>query len=335
MVYVSCNEGKAIDVFSGFADGTIEKIQAIPLSGRGLPIAVSPDRRKLYASVIGEKDGEEEDHIDAFTIDPASGKLAHLSTTIIDVRMAHISVDRTGQFLLGASFPSHKVAVYPIGPRGQVQEKPTCWRDSPLNAHQILIDPSNRFCFVSCLGGHQVMQLVFDQNTGKFTDNNPATIQLQTGAGCRQVAFHPDRRFVYLLNERDGTMVEYALDQDRGTLSEIGRDSYIKPDLQGEPWGAQIHVCPLGRRLFASDRRGKTLACWRLNADDGKMANRQIVDCGGNPRGFDITPKGDFLILGAMDEDMLEIFDISEMDEAPRLVSRVPTSSQPGWVEIV
>ncbi len=62
-IYVSSLSGGRIDLFNLNADtGEMSRKQTVGLSGKGLPLAVSPDRRRLYASVIGEVDGEEEPH---------------------------------------------------------------------------------------------------------------------------------------------------------------------------------------------------------------------------------------------------------------------------------
>ena len=260
--YVSCRKGGEINVFSGDASsGKITPVQTIALSGQGLPLAPAPSRRHLYASVIGERDGAEENRFDAFEIEPGTGELTHLSTTVAVARMAHISVDRTGNFLLGASFPSSLIAVHPIGRGGQVQERPCFLMPTPLKAHQILTDYSNRFAFVPNLGADLVMQLVFDERTGTLSENSPPAIHLQPGAGCRHIAFHPGRRHVYLINELDGSLVAYRLDNRSGTLAEIGRDSILRPGLKGAPWGAQLHVAPEGGRLFATEH----VRIFRLN----------------------------------------------------------------------
>lgn len=334
--YVACLAGSEINVFEGDSDGrALTSIQTVELSGKGLPLATAPDRRHLYASVIGERDGVEEDRIDAFEIIPGSGRLVPLSSTVVMARMAHISVDRSGGWLLGASFPSSLIAVYPIGSRGQVQSVPSFSMPTPKKAHQILTDHSNRFAFVPNLGADLVMQLRFDADRGVLVENAPPLVHLQSGAGCRHIAFHPNRRYVYLLNELDGSLVVYELDSATGTLSEIGRDSILRPDLEGDPWGAQILVSPDGYRLFASERRGRTLAAWNIDPNSGEISNRQIIETGGNPRCFDIVPNGRLLILAAMDDDEITVYDIADPASKPTPISSAATGHQPAWVEIV
>lgn len=341
--YVSCRSGNEINVFFGSdVSGTLNHAQTISLSGRGsgldgrgLPLAHSPDRRRLYASVYGDQDSPEKNLIDTFDIDQNTGLLRHMSSTPVIAQLGHILVDRSGGFLLGASEPSGLVVVYPIGNRGQVQPYPTYSKVPLPGAHQILIDYSNQYAYVPSLSSDMMASLIFDEKTGIFQENSPPEIALQKGAGCRHLAFHPNRRFVYLLNQKDGGLVVYRLASATGGLHEVMRDSTLPPEFNEAPWGAQIHVSPTGDRLYATERRGNALVAWDIDHLNGQLSNRHIVETANNPRCFDITPDGRFIVLSALRADCIELFDVSERSAAPKKVLELPTGSQPGWVEII
>ncbi len=341
--YVSCLSGNEINVFTGDAiSGSLEQIQTIAAQekgqgwvGRGMPLTRSKDGHRLYVSVIGTKDGEEQDRIDTYAVNPRSGKLTFLAGTSVMAQLNHVSVDRSGEFLLGASVPSSIVVVHPIGPRGQVQEMPSDVVPNLSGPHLIITDPSNRFAFAPSLFSHLLHAFKFDEKCGKLSSNTPDAIHQSPGAGSRHIAYHPNRRFVYLLNERDGSLIVYQMSAQDGSLHEVMRDWHTGPDLEGEPWGAAIQVSPTGDRLYATERRGNTLAAWDLNPQSGHISNRMIVDTANNPRDFDMSPNGRFLIVGALKANCLEVFDVSDPTVSPRKISELPTGSEPGWVEII
>ena len=333
MAYVSCLKGAQIEVFAFAGDEVLTHVESVPLSGSGLPLAPSPDRRNLYASVIGEKEGVEEDRIDSFEIDRMTGRLMRLSSTVILARMAHIRVDRSGRYLLGASFPSSLVAVWPRSDDGHIMAEPTFTMEAPEKAHQILTDASNRFAFVPNLGADLVMQLIFDDRTGTFSENTPSALHFAPGAGCRHMAHHPNQRFVYLLNELDGALIVLRLDPVKGTLSEVMSDTILGDDLGGTPWGAQIHVSPDGSRLYASERRGPTLAQWDIDGRSGQISNRHILKTGAIPRSFHISPDNRYLVMGLMGEDRIDVYDITGSE--PQKLYEFPTAAEPSWVEII
>jgi len=335
-VYVSTLEGGSIEVLDlDPATGGLAHIQTIGLSGKGLPLAVSLDRRRLYASVIGDVNGEEEPRYDTFRILWPSGELEHLNTVRAPARMAHISVDKTGRYLLGASFPGDVIAAHPIGSRGYVQETPSDLRPAPSKAHQITTDASNRFAFVPNFGAALVMQLKFNDKTGRFEDNDPPALDQPEDSRPRHVAHHPNGRFVFLCNEKEGVVVACALDPNLGTLSEIQRESVMPDDFDDEPWGAQIHVTPDGRQLFTSERRSSTICRFRVDVETGRLSNRRIAETDEIPRCFDIDPSGKWLVSAGQKTNQLIVYAIDADSGELSETARAGTSTEPVWVEIV
>ena len=145
--------------------------------------------------------------------------------------MAYIATDRTGRFLLSASYPSAVAAVSAIDSAGRVGAAPVQILNTAPNAHCIVADPANRFVFVPCLGGDLVMQRRFDGNTGQLAPNTPAEARTHAGAGPRHLVFHPNGRAAYLANELDASVIAYAYDPQNGQLSEIARASALPPAL--------------------------------------------------------------------------------------------------------
>lgn len=341
--YISCLSGNEINVFSGHdVTGDLKQVQTIRLPGRGtglvgrgLPLAHSPDRRRLYASVYGDQDSPEKDLIDTYAIDLCTGLLTHMSSTPVMAQLSHISVDRTGGFLLGASEPSGLVVAYPIGDHGHVQAHASDTVVPLPGAHQILTDYTNRYAYIPSLSSDILVSLVFDDKIGSFSENSPPEITLQTGAGCRHLAFHPNRRYLYLLNQRDGSLVGYRLDSATGDLQELIRTSILPDSFNGAPWGAQIKVSPKGDRLFASERRGNTFAVWEIDQTSGRISDRHIVETPKNPRCFDVAPGGRFVVLSALKGDCIALYDVSQNAAAPEKILELPTGGEPGWVEIL
>ena len=335
-VYVSSGKGKAVTALAGDpTGGTLERIGEAGLPGNGLPVAVSPDRRFLYASVRGEADGAEVPLYATFRIDQRDGNLSHLATVRAPARMAHVRVDNGGRFLLGASYFSSLVAANPIGPRGFVAAEPAQVLPMIKNAHQIMPDASNRFLLVPNLGADVVAQLRFDAATGEMTPNDPPAVYTATGAGPRHVAFHPNGRYVYLLNELDGSLNSYGFDPRCGTLTAMATTSVLPDGFDDKPWGAQIHVAPNGRFLFASERRSSTLASFRVDSLTGRLTGVAKIATEAQPRGFDIDPTGRFLVIAGEQSNHVLTYEIDQDSGELTPGARIEVAPGPGWVEIV
>jgi len=119
-VYVSNADSGDISVLSlDLASGTLAPLQTLALHGQVMPLALSPDRRFLYVGVRGQPQ-----IVASFAIDPASGRLNHLGNAPLDASMAYTTTDRTGKWLLAASYPGGKLTVNPIAGDGKAQAPP-------------------------------------------------------------------------------------------------------------------------------------------------------------------------------------------------------------------
>jgi 6-phosphogluconolactonase len=198
-----------------------------------------------------------------------------------------------------------------------------------------MTDPSNRFLFASCLGGDIVMQQRFDAQTGKIAPNSPAEIGTAKGAGPRHFRFHPNRRQLYLLNELDATVNAYAFDSASGLLSPMQTVSAMPPGSQATPSGADIHVTPDGKFLYASERTTSTLAAFRIDGETGRLTPLGNTPTETQPRGFAIDPRGSFLLAVGQQSHHLTVYAIDR--ETGRLDERAryPMGQNPNWVEIV
>ena len=183
--------------------------------------------------------------------------------------MAYIATDRTGRFLLGASYPGHKVTVSPIGPPGTVQPAHQVLPDHP-NAHSILADAANRNVIVPTLGNDSVNQFKFDAATGKLTPNAPPSVRVKEKAGPRHFAFHPNGKIVYVLGELDGAVYVFDYDAATGQLKEKQSVSALPPDFQGKPSAADLHITPDGKFLYGSERTSSTLAGFKVDPATGR-----------------------------------------------------------------
>jgi len=204
------------------ATGALELIEKTPVPGTdkpspaSLPMATSPDKHFLYGQLRSEPYP-----VSTFAIDRATGGLKHLAATPLVDQMAYINTDRTGKFLLTASYVGAKLAIYPINAQSIVEARATQILDTKPKAHCVVIDAGNKNIYVPVLGGDIVMELKFDPATGTVSPNGPGEVATKAGAGPRHLTFHPNGRFAYLITETTATIGTYAVDSASGTLKEL------------------------------------------------------------------------------------------------------------------
>ena len=309
----------------------VEKVEipGVTKPGNSTPMAVSPDRRFLYAATRGEP------KIAAgFSIDPASGRLKHVGSGPLADSLAYIATDRTGRFLLGASYPGHKVTVNPIAPPGTVQPPHQVLPNFP-NAHAIQPDAGNRHVLVPTLGNDQVNQFAFDPATGMLAPGTPPSVRVKDKAGPRHFAFHPNGRLVYVLGELDGSVYVFDYDAATGQLKDKQSASALPPDFQGKPSAADLHITPDGKFLYASERTSSTLAGFKVDPRDGTLSSIGSVPTEKQPRGFRIDSSGRYLLAVGQLSHAMSSYRIDPERGTLSKLKEYPMGKNPNWIEIV
>jgi 6-phosphogluconolactonase len=331
IVYVANADSREIVVLRMSADsGALAVVERVPVTGAVMPLAIAPSRRFLYASLRSQPFS-----VACFAIDGASGALAYLSSTELPDQMCYITTDKTGRFLLSASYQGSLLAIHAIGADGLVQAQPIQTLTTRPHAHAIMMDFSNRFLFASCLGGDILMQQRFDAETGKIAPNSPAEIDTAPGAGPRHFVFHPNHRWLYLLNELDATVNAYAFNGASGLLSPLQTIGAMPPGSPAKPSAADIHVTPDGRFLYASERTTSTLAAFRIDTETGRLALGGNFPTEAQPRGFAIDPRGGFLVAVGQQSHHLTVYAIDRVSGRLDARERYSMGQNPNWVEIV
>lgn len=336
-VYVSNAESKEIFAFRmDPGSGALDLIERVAVPGTdlpsptSLPMAVSPDRRLLYAALRSPPFAAS-----SFTIDPSSGRLSLLATTALPCAMAYIVTDRSGRFLLAASYTDARLAVHAIDAAGRIEARPTQVMPTDPKAHCLVIDAANRFAYCAVLGADRVLQLVFDAGSGTLAPNSPPSVATRAGAGPRHLVFHPNGRFLYLLNQTSATISVYRIEPGSGELAEIETIATLPAHFLGEANAADIHVTPDGRFLYASERQTSTLVGCRIGSTSGLLEPIGRWNTETTPRGFAIDPRGRFLLAAGLDSNQLAVHAIDRETGALALRARYPVGGMPNWVEIV
>jgi 6-phosphogluconolactonase len=334
-VYVGNADSQDISVLELKSNGELTPVEtaAVPgpaKPGSSLPLAVSPDRKRLYAGLRNEPYS-----VVTFAIDGRTGKLKSAGAGPLADSMAYIATDRRGKFLLSASYGGNKVAVNRIGADGVVQAAQQIVPTAP-NAHCIVTDPSNRYVLHTSLGGDLVYQEKFDASTGKLTPNDPPSVSVKAKAGPRHLVFAPRGKFVYLVDELDASIYVFPWDGKTGTLGkEVQVVTALPRGFEGKPWAADIHLSPDGRFLYASERTTSTLAAFSVDSRTGLLTPIDSFSTEKQPRGFNIDPTGRYLLAVGQLSNSMTSYAIDKATGRLVKLKEYPVGKNPNWVEIV
>jgi 6-phosphogluconolactonase len=330
MAYVANAESRAISVLKlERGSGTAQVVQTLEVGGTVMPMALSPDRKMLYAALRSEPFS-----VATFAIDRSTATLTRVGTAPLPDSMANIMTDRTGRWLFAASYGGNKISVSPIGADG-LAGAASAVVPTGKNAHAAIIDPANKHLFVTNLGSDQILQFRFDAATGQLTPNDPPALVTRTGAGPRHLVFHPNGRHAYVLYELDATVDLLAYDAQRGTLSALKTWKTLPGGFNGKPWAADLHVTPDGRFLYTSERTSSTLAMWSVDATSGELTLIGHQPTETEPRGFQIDPSGTWLLAVGQKSNALTPYRIDAATGRLAPGTSIPMGKGPNWIEII
>lgn len=355
-VYVSNAQDGNIDAYAmDTSTGALTPIAKAEASKLVMPMTVSPNEKHLYAVVRSPPP-----RVLTYAIDSATGALTQKASAPLPDSMPYVSTDRTGRWLFTASYGGDKLAVSPIGEDGLVEAEAIQVIPTGRNAHSILVDRSNKFVYAALLGANQVLQFTFDSKTGKLTPNDPPAVSPAPGHGPRHIAFSPNDKYLYVLNELSGHVSQYAIDSGKGTLTLVDSISSVpaeaglawgapqapvsaaatpaaSPPKDEKPkvWAADIQITPNGKFLYSTERTTNKIALFTVAPDTGKLAYVANFATEAQPRGIRIDPSGQYLVASGEKSDRLSVYKIDQSTGRLGEPSRYPVGNGANWVEIV
>ena len=286
-------------------------------------LAIDRSKRFLYAvNEVGEYAGKPGGGVSAFAIDRGgSTRLRFLNEQASEgADPCHLSIDRKGKTLLVANYTGGSISALPIRSDGTLgravdvkQHVGSSIKEQQKSAHAhcIIFDRSERYALAADLGIDKVMIYRFDPASGKLTQGKQPWAELQAGAGPRHLTFHPNGKYVYVINELDSTMTALKYNPVNGTLDVIDTVSTLPSDFSGTSYCADVHVSRSGKFLYGSNRGHNSIVVFQIDQNTGKLKQLEHVSTEGNwPRNFVIDPSGKFLLVANQRSDNIVVFNI-------------------------
>jgi 6-phosphogluconolactonase len=292
-------------------------------------LVTGPQHRFLYvATEMGPEPGADDykknGSISSYSINPKTGALTFLNK--VDAGgggSCHLVVDKTGKMLFVANYGSGNVASFAIKADGSIGERtgfdqhtgssidPA--RQTGPHAHAVVLSPDNRFLFVPDLGLDQIKVYRVDAAKGTFAPNDPPFATVKAGLGPRHFTFGHGAKFAYAICEMGSSVVAFAYDSAKGSLTPLQTISTLPSDFKGEDNSAEIEVGPSGRFLYASNRGSDTITVFAIDPVKGTLTKVQVEPTQGKiPRNFAIDPTGKYLVAANQKSDQMVVFDVDQ-----------------------
>jgi 6-phosphogluconolactonase len=288
-------------------------------------LATSPDQRFLYALAAGKFGDAATEQVTAWRIAGRDGALEPLGRRPGGGQATcFVAPSAPGGPLLIAHYSSGTVATLPLAADGTLAADPVTVahtraaskvtaRQEARHPHAIVPAPLTaghpQFVYSTDLGCDSIHVYRLDA-AGRLVAADPLVVPTPPGAGPRHLAFHPDGKRLYVINELANTVGVYDFDAASGQLTERQMIPTLPADFSGPSFTADLKITPDGRFLYGTNRGHDSLAAYTVAAD-GRLTLVEIVPSRGKgPQNIAITPDGSLLLCVNMPGNSLAVFRI-------------------------
>ena len=278
-------------------------------------LTVSPDGKFLYACT--ETKLPQHGNVSAFAINGVDGSLKFINKQSTNgENPVYVSVHKNNKFVIVGNYGEGNVTVLSKNVDGSLnlfvqsiqfsgtsinkerQEKP--------HIHSANFSQKNDFLFLPDLGTDKIRTFQFDEKQTKpLIETNHLTINTESGGGPRHMAFHPNQKFAYSIEEMSGNIVGYAY--KNGQLSKIQStmSNHKKADVYSS---ADIHISPDGKFLYATNRVENTISIFKIAKNGLLTLLGHESTYGETPRNFNIDPTENFVIVANQSSNNIVVF---------------------------
>lgn len=309
------NEGIHVYRFNS-SNGTVRPVSSIRSSNPSF-LTLRADHQVLFAVFeTAPKDGKG-GSIASYAFNRQTGELRLISKELSGGdHPCHVETDKTGRWVFASNYSSGTISVLHADSAGQLGmassirhtgSGPDSIRQKSPHVHGSLMSDDNRFLLVTDLGIDQLKIYSFDDKSGTLRPARSPFYKATAGAGPRQICFHPNGFYAYLVEELSGSVVFFKY--RNGKLKPRQRISTLPEGDKRFPGSADIHVSPDGRFLYASNRGEiNNIAIYRISGKGRLQLLGHQPTLGKVPRYFSIDPSGNYLLCGNQNSDEIVVF---------------------------
>jgi len=290
----------------------------------------SPDGKYLIA-VNEISDENNNGTVESYAISPDSLLLISRKSS----RGAHpcfVTMNEQG-YVLAANYTGGNLCLLKLDEQGELNELDleqhegsgnTARQEGP-HVHSAWFSPWNDHIISVDLGTNELWFSKIEE--GKLIALESQKLAIEEGAGPRHLCFHPNHKYLYVLNELNATItqVEFMVD---GIYQMRGTTSTLSSDFVGENYSADIRISSDGRFVYASNRGPNDIAIFEVNGENGQLNLLSNSSTKGDwPRNFCFSPDENFLLVAHQYSDNITCFKRDSQTGLLEFVSEVGAPS--------
>lgn len=260
-------------------------------------LSVSKDNNYIYAV----NENGDKSMVSSFSYVPSTGKMDLINKENANGTDPCYIINDDKNVII-ANYSSGNISVFGKNNDGSITKAKQVIQNYGTNkkqvphAHQVYFSPDKKHVLCNDLGVDKVFTYAYDSNSSDEILKKKDSISVKPGSGPRHLTFSKNGKFVYLLQENDGTVTTFRY--TNGKLKKSQETSVVSKDFAGKIGAADIHISPDGKFLYATNRgTANDISIFKI-LKNGKLESKGKTSTLGNgPRNFAIDPNGNFLLV--------------------------------------
>jgi 6-phosphogluconolactonase len=247
--------------------------------------------------------------LSSFRIEP-SGDLTLINTVSTPgADFVHLACDHTGQCIIAPNYGKGFILSAKIALDGHLSEfvsriqltghGPIADRQEAPHAHGAAIAPNNRFVYINDLGTDRIMVYKLNVETAELTPADIPFVTMPPGSGPRHLAFHPNGKWAYSINELNSTITLFHWNPTTGALTSIAAVPTMAAggDVSKNRAG-EIAFDAAGHFLYACNRGGaEDLPIYSVGSEGHLTFLARTPLAGKEARHFVVSPDDGYLLV--------------------------------------
>lgn len=311
-------EKKGIYVFKlDTLTGRLKKITTVKNVLNPSYLNVSPNGKYIYSCTDARTPNA--GSVSSFEFNPKNKSLVFINSQKSGgENPVYLTVHKNGKWLVNANYTEGSVAVHPLTDDGKIgftvqrfsysEGSINKERQDRSHVHSSIFSPNFDYVFLPDLGSDKIRCYQFDSLQSQPLQETPYPFTKTTlGSGPRHLAFHPNGKFAYCIEEMAGFVSVYKY--DNGKLESIQRIATHTDEIAKGFGASEIHVSPDGRFLYASNRgEENNIAIFSIENEGTLKTVGYQSTFGQTPRVFAIDSKGKFVIVANQSTGNIVVF---------------------------
>lgn len=305
-------ESKGIYKYSISKDGKLKNIGLAATIINPSFLAKSKDQKNLFA--ISEVNENETGYIYSYEIKNDSLQMVNKQESG-GAHPCFIAVNKDN-YIITANYTGGNIGFLKatktgeIAPISFVQQhigKGSTERQTAPHAHSTWFHPTKNEVISIDLGTNELWFSTIDKTKNELIYTTQKKLKMKDGAGPRHLTFHPNNKWMYILNELNNTVS--LVKEKKNAYFITASITTLPAGFSTDSKAADIHISKDGKFLYTSNRGADSIAIFKVNTTNGTLTGIGYAPVlGANPRNFSLSPDEEFLLVANQDTNNIISF---------------------------